>query len=118
MFQFVASKTRTTARWRTVVGLPPSVIVRLNVSGLAGVSDGDVDPAGEDARVRGVGRLHEVVDGAGRALDVPGDDVAGDVARDVDGVAAEAADDAGKDTGLRAEYVDRVVALERVDLEH
>ena len=59
-----------------------------------------------------------MVDRAARALDVEREDVAGDVAGDVDRVVAEPADHARRDAGRGREDVDRVVALERVDLEH
>ena len=59
-----------------------------------------------------------MVDGAVEALEVLDDDVGGDVAGDVDRVAAEAADDAVGDAVGRRLDVERVVALEAVDLDH
>ena len=85
---------------------------------LASARDVEVDAVGDDSVVERVGRGDAVVDRAARARDVARDDVARDVAGHVDRVAAEAADHARQEPGRGREDVDRVVALEGVDLEH
>ena len=59
-----------------------------------------------------------MVDRAAEALELPGDDVGGDVAGDVDRVGAEAADDAVGDAERGRLDEELVVALETVDLDH
>ena len=80
--------------------------------------DAQVDAVGDEPVVVRVARDDVVVDRAARALDVEGGDVAGDVAGHIERVVAEAADDARGDSWRGREDVDRVVALEGVDLEH
>ena len=84
---------------------------------LAGPGDAHVHAVGGQPVIAGVAGTDVVVDDAAGALDVTRDHIAGDVAGHVDGVAAQAADDAGRHAWLRRQHVDRVVALERVDLE-
>ncbi len=59
-----------------------------------------------------------MIDEPARSVDVTGEDVAHHVAADVDGVAAQPTDHAGLHPWRRREDVDRVIALEGVDLEH
>ena len=85
---------------------------------LAGARDAQVEPGGEQPVVERIGRRDGVVDRAAGALDVEREDVTGHVAGHVHRVVAEPADHARRDARGGREDVDRVVALERVDLEH
>ena len=84
---------------------------------LVGAGDDDIDARGREAVVCRIGRGEPVADRARRALDLAGDHAAGHVARDIDDVTAEAADDACGHPGCGGEDVEDVVALEAVDLE-
>src|SRR5262249_20725382 len=75
----------------------------------------EVDAVGDETVIgRIVGRDPVVAHAAG-AVDVARYHVTGDVARDVDGVVAEATDSPHRHAWRRAEHVDSVVALERID---
>ena len=79
--------------------------------------DAQVDAVGDQAVVGRVGGAEVVVDGAARALDVARDHVAGDVAGHVDRSLPRPPMTRVATPGAVRD-VDRVVALQRVDLEH